>query len=581
MRRDSALGRERGVQQQRGAGAGVAEHVVAVEEAELVAGDEVGGADQVGRLERLGPKAQVADGDRAGLLAVVDEVALRVQVGAVAEDLDGVLVGADRAVGTQAEEHRFAARGVRQFEVVVPGERAVGDVVDDADGEAVARAVREHREHRQCHRRGEFLAGQAVAAADDLRALRLVAQRGDHVEAQRFGGGAGLLGAVEHGDAGGARRQRGDERGGVERAVQADLQQADAFAPRGEPVDGAAHGLAGGTHHDDDPVGVGRAVVGERRVVAAGLRREACHRGAHRGRYRIEERLAGFASLEEHVGVLGAAAQLRPVGGQRAAAVCGDRVVVDEQAQVVVGEAADAAHFVRGAEAVEEVHERHPALQRRQVRDAGQVLGLLHGRRTQHREAGLPHRHHVAVVAEDRQCVGRQGARGDVHDERGQLAGQLVHGRDHQQEALRGGERHRQRAGLQCAVHGAGSTPFALHLDDGGHAAEHVRQALGGPFVGEFAHRRRRRDRIDRRDFAEAIGDGGDGFVGVDGRGARGPRAGHGNSRPDGLVEHMVAPGEAGGTGCAAGVGGGSGRRGRWARSATGAALRFGLKLHK
>jgi hypothetical protein len=49
-------------------------------------------------------EAQVRDRDRAGLLGVVDEVALGEVVRVLADDLDAVLVGADRAVGAQAVE---------------------------------------------------------------------------------------------------------------------------------------------------------------------------------------------------------------------------------------------------------------------------------------------------------------------------------------------------------------------------------------------------------------------------------------------------------------------------------------------
>ena len=81
------------------------------------------------------------------------------------------------------------------------------------------------------------------------------------------------------------------------------------------------------------------------------------------------------------------------------------------------------------------------------------------------RKAGLPAGHDVGVVAEDRQRVGGQRARRDVDDERRQLAGDLVHVGDHQQQALRGREGRGQRAGLQRAVDGAGGAAFGLHLD--------------------------------------------------------------------------------------------------------------------
>ena len=44
--------------------------------------------------------------DRAGFLRVVDEVALRVIIRVLADDLDGILVRADRAVRAQAVEQR-------------------------------------------------------------------------------------------------------------------------------------------------------------------------------------------------------------------------------------------------------------------------------------------------------------------------------------------------------------------------------------------------------------------------------------------------------------------------------------------
>ncbi len=96
------------VEQERAAGHQVLEHVVAVQEDRLMAGDEIGLADQVDRANRLRAEAQVRDGHRAGLLRVIDEVALRVVVGVLADDLDGILVGADRAVRAQPVEH---ARG--------------------------------------------------------------------------------------------------------------------------------------------------------------------------------------------------------------------------------------------------------------------------------------------------------------------------------------------------------------------------------------------------------------------------------------------------------------------------------------
>ena len=79
----------------------------------VVAGHKVSLLDIVGGLDGLlRAEAQVADGDAAGLLGVILEVGLRLQVGVVTDDLDGVLVGADGAVRAQTPE--LAGGGARR-----------------------------------------------------------------------------------------------------------------------------------------------------------------------------------------------------------------------------------------------------------------------------------------------------------------------------------------------------------------------------------------------------------------------------------------------------------------------------------
>ena len=61
-------------------------------------------------------------------------------------------------------------------------------------------------------------------------------------------------------------------------------------------------------------------------------------------------------------------------------------------------------------------------------------------------------------------------------------------------------------AGLQCAVDRARGAAFGLHFDHRGDGAPQVGLALGGPFVGQFAHSGRGRNRIDGDDFVQSIG---------------------------------------------------------------------------
>ena len=132
-----------------------------------MAGDEVCFRNQVAGTDRLRSEAQMRDGHRAGFLGVVNEISLRVVVGVLADDLDGILVGADRAVCSQTVEQGadHAVRLGGEGRVVV--EAGVGDVVVDADGEVIfwlglLQIVVDGLDHR----RREFLRGESVAAAD-------------------------------------------------------------------------------------------------------------------------------------------------------------------------------------------------------------------------------------------------------------------------------------------------------------------------------------------------------------------------------------------------------------------------------
>ena len=166
------------------------------------------------------------------------------------------------------------------------------------------------------------------------------------------------------------------------------------------------------------------------------------------------------------------------------------QILVDHRADLLVGQQGELVDLVRGAEAVEEMDEGDARLQCRRLRDQRHVVRFLNRAGDELGEAGGQHRHHVLVVAEDRQALRRQRPGGDVDDAGGEFARDLVHVGDHQHEPLRRGEGGRQRAALQRAVHGAGGAALALHLDDVGNAAPDVGLALAGPLIRQFRHRR-------------------------------------------------------------------------------------------
>ncbi len=352
-----------------------------------MAGQEVGLVDQVGAADRLRAEAQVRDGHRAGLLRVVDEVALGVVVGRLADDLDRVLVGADRAVGAQAVEHR-PVRALRlRVEVVVPRQRAVGDVVVDADGEVVLRRLGlQVVEDGLGHAGGEFLRRQAVAAADDQRNGRRgrssrpppprrwpSARPGRAARPRRRAPWCGPARRCACTVLGSAATKAAASNGRYRRT----LSSADLLALLDQVLDDLVHRLGAGAHDDHHALGIRRADVVEQLVLPAGQLGELVHRLLHDGRRLQVVRVDRLAALEVDVGVLGRAADRRVLGRQAAAPVRGHQLLVDHRAHVVVRQLLDLLDLGRGAEAVEEVQERHAGFQGGGLGDQRHVHHLL------------------------------------------------------------------------------------------------------------------------------------------------------------------------------------------------------------
>ncbi len=516
------------VEQEGRPGRGLSQHVDPSEKARLVAGDEVGRFDQVRRVNRPLAEAQVRDRLGAGLVRVVDEVALRVHGRIFGDDLDAVLVGADRAVGAETEEQ--GAHDIVWLDREPRIEREVGlrDVVVDPDGEAVPGVgVFERVEHRLHLGRAEVLGAEPVTPADHpghrvaLAAGEGLGQRRRHVEVERLARRARFLGLLEHRERPARLRQRGQERLGRERAVEAHLQHADPGARLAEDGGRLARGLRARAHQHDHPFGVGGAFVLEELVGPAGERREPVHGRLHDARRARVIGIHGLARLKERVRVVRGAPDERMLGIERALAVRPHQILPDHRPDLGVGQQEHLVELVRGPEPVEEMQERDARLQRGRLRDQGGVVRLLHRRRRQQGEPGRAGGHHVRVVAEDRQRLRRQRAGRHVKDRGGQLARDLEHVGQHQHEPLRRREGGRHGARLERPVHGPGGAALALHLLDDRDVAPDVGQALRRPLVGQLGHPRRRGDRVDRADLVHAVGDVRDGAVAVDGDRAR------------------------------------------------------------
>ena len=486
----------------------------------IVAGHEVSLVDVVRAADGLVAEAQVADGHAAGLLGVVLEVRLHVFVGVVADDLDGVLVGAHGAVAAQTPELALdGAGGGGVGTVLVLRQGQIGHIVHNADGELalhlVALQLAVYGEHGGGRR---VLAAQTVAAADDLHIVPAgVGQRGDNVLIQRLALGAGLLGAIQHGDLPHGGGNGLDELLGGEGAEQAYLDQADLLAVGVQVVDDLLGHVADGTHGDDDAVGLGMTVVVEQLIVGAQLGVDLVHVLLHHGGQSGVVLVAGLAVLEEDVAVLVAAAHVGMLGVQGVAAELGHGVHVAHVLEILIIPHGDLLDLVGGAEAVEEVDKGNLALQRGQMRHGGQIHDLLHVALAQHGEAGLTAGHHVGVVAEDVQRLGGHGTGGDVEHAGQLLCRDLVHVGDHQQQTLGRGVGGGQRTCAQRAVDSAGSARLGLHLHHLDLGAEDVLQAVGTPLIHEVRHGAGRGDGVDGCYLGKRIADMRRGVIAIHG----------------------------------------------------------------
>ena len=485
----------------------------------VVAGHEVGLVDVVRALDLVIAEAQVADGHAAGLLGVVLEVCLNIFIGVIADDLDGVLVRADGAVAAETPE--LAGDGALGGSVgrVRLRQGEVGHVIDDADGELTLRRVALElfidREHGG--RRGVLGAETVAAAGDDDVVAAGIGQRGDDVEVQGLALSTGLFRAVEHSDLLAGRRDGRDELVGAERTVQADLHEADLLAVRVEVVDDFLGHVADGAHGDDDTVSIRGAIVVEQLVVGADLGIDLAHVLLDQIRHGVIIFIGRLTVLEEDIAVFVAAAHLRMLRVQAALTEGIDRIHVHHLGQIVIIPDGDLLDLMRGTEAVKEVQERDAALDGGQMRHGGQIHNFLHIALGEHGKTGLAAGHNVGLITEDGQRVRRERARRHMEHGREQFAGHLVHIRDHEQQALRGGVRRGQGAGIQRTVDSAGCAGLCLHFLHTDLRAEDVLAAGSGPLIDQVGHRARRGDRVNGSHFRERIGHVGGSVVAVHG----------------------------------------------------------------
>ena len=373
-----AIGRPLAVQEEDAARLELACDVVLCNVALVMDGDKIRHRHIIGRKDRRVAEAQMALRHAARLFRVVLKVRLHVLVRVVADDLDAVLVRADRAVAAKAPKFTGDRALIRRDDIFANAQRVPRHIVRDADGEVVL-ALGTHVVVDRDHLRGRrILTGQAVTAAQHRDVPSLLREYRADIFIERLAVRAGFLCAVEHGDSLAGLRQRPEKILRAERTVEVHLKEADLAALCAQIFDDFLQAARNAAHRDNDMLGVRVPIVVEEVVVAARQLVDLAHVIFDDGWNSLIIGVDCLAQLEGRVGVDDGGAHERMLTVERVAAEAPNGVPVDEFAQVLVVQHLDLLDLMARAEAVKKVHKRYAALDRAQMCDRRQVHALLH-----------------------------------------------------------------------------------------------------------------------------------------------------------------------------------------------------------
>ena len=329
----------------------------------LVYSHKVSSINQVRSLNRSLAKAQVGYSNTTGLFGIIEEVALCIHIGMVADNLNGVLVSANGAVGAQTPE--FAGGGAfrNNLQVTASREGSIGNVVYDANGKVVFGFSRCQISKYCFDIAGQRVLGaQAITTTDDEWLAVAVVEGSAYIQIQRLTQGAGLFGAVQNSNAFNGFRNSLHEGIKGKGTIQVNNQHTNLLAFLIQCFSNGASGVTAGTHSYDDVFSIGSAIIVEQVVFTTGNFGDFGHIFLYHSRNCVIVGVNSFTSLEINIRVLSAAALNRVIRVQRAFAESIHSVLIQQLLQICVIHYFNLLDFVRGTEAIEEVQEGHAAL---------------------------------------------------------------------------------------------------------------------------------------------------------------------------------------------------------------------------
>ncbi len=481
----------------------------------LGAGNEVGVVDKIWRSNRSRTKSQMGHGNTAGLLGVIGKISLSIELGLVADDLDGGLVGTNGTVGTQAPELAGSGAFWSQIHILwVQWQGSAVEIIIDADGKAVHWNVfLQLLVDAQYLVRIYVLAAQTITATYDNWMPVSAVEGSANILVQRLAQSTWLLGAIHNSNLGYGLRDSIQEVLYGEWTEEVNCYHTYLLALAVQVINSLNQGLVQGAHSNNNTLSIWCTVVVEYMVFTASNLGQVCHGLLYQVWNCLIILVDSLTGLEVDIVVLGCTTDAWMVRVQGLAAELVYGIPVQNLAQLLIRNQLDFLNLVGSTETIKEVQEWHLALDGNQMSNSSQIHNFLYGGLSQHSHTGLAGSHNVLMIAEDVQGTGSQGTGTDMEYTWQELAGDLVHIWNHQQHALGCCVGSSQGTSLQGAVYGTGCTSLGLHLDDVYLLAKEIQLTLGSHLINVLGHWRRWGNRIDSGYVRKCIGHIGSGSV--------------------------------------------------------------------
>ena len=215
-------------------------------------------------------KAQVRAGETTRLLRVVREVCLAILVGVVTDNLYRVFVGTYSTICTQSIELGLEQIVATHGNFLLFGQGGKGNIIYDTYGKVVLwfwqLQVLEHG-----HNLGGRGVGRAktIASTYDKRFALVIIEGTLYIQIQRLTLSTRLLGAIEHGNALYGSGECLLQEVHREWTIEVYGHHTYLLALLYHVVDSFAGSFGGGTHQDDDVLGILRSIIVEQVILTA------------------------------------------------------------------------------------------------------------------------------------------------------------------------------------------------------------------------------------------------------------------------------------------------------------------------